>query len=285
MQLENREPDETVNYTIEHPLKEFAWLVGGVFGLIIVVTLVLGWFAGHVAAWLPFRHEASLADGFTRELRAPNVSPQHSAIERELNDIARRLGAVMELPADMSITVHYADDKTVNAFATLGGHIIMHRGLLERVPDENTLAMVMAHEIAHIKLRHPARAMGRGVAVGIMLTTVSANMGRSAASGTVTAGSITLLSFSREQELAADREAQAALQKLYGHVGGAPDLFRVLTEASGGGKLHVAALTTHPLTPDRVEALGDQMRERAWLADGPRAPLSKTLASLGSPRP
>jgi len=284
MQLENREPDETVNYTIEHPLKEFAWLVGGVFGLIIVCTLLVGWFAGHVAAWMPYRHERDLADGVAAQLRTANPSAAQAAIERDLNDLARRLVAVMDLPADMVITVHYADDKTVNAFATLGGNIVMHRGLLQRIRDENTLAMVMAHEIAHIKLRHPARAMGRGVAVGIMLTAVSTGMGRNAASGVLgSAGGITLLSFSREQERDADREAVTALHKLYGHIGGAADLFQALTEASGGEKAHIAALTTHPLTPDRVQALSDRAQAGGWSQEGQRKPLSPALSVPAKP--
>lgn len=284
MELENREPDETVNYTIEHPLKEFAWLIGGVVGLVVVATLLLGWFADHVAAWMPFRYERDLADGVAIQLRAASPSPRHAAIERQLNDLSQRLVKVMALPADMAITVHYADDKTVNAFATLGGNIVMHRGLLERIGDENTLAMVMAHEISHIKLRHPARAMGRGVAVGIMLTAVSSGMGRNAASGVLgSAGGITLLSFSREQEREADLEAVIALNKLYGHIGGAADLFRVLSDASGADKLHVAALTTHPLTPERVQALSDHARASGWAAEGPRTPLPATLGTL--PRP
>ncbi|MBK8289217.1 MAG: M48 family metalloprotease [Cellvibrionales bacterium] len=43
--------------------------------------------------------------------------------------------------------------------------------LLDAIKDSETaLAMVMAHELAHIKLRHPATAMGAGFAVALLLS-------------------------------------------------------------------------------------------------------------------
>jgi predicted Zn-dependent protease len=42
----------------------------------------------------------------------------------------------------------------VNAFALPGGFIYVNRGLLDQVRTEGELAGVMAHEIAHIALRH-----------------------------------------------------------------------------------------------------------------------------------
>ena len=78
----------------------------------------------------------------------------------------------------MAVTVHFADEKTVNAMATLGGNVVFYRGLLERLDSEDAVATVLAHEIAHAKLRHPASGLGRGVAVGVVLSVVSSGMGR-----------------------------------------------------------------------------------------------------------
>ncbi|MBK8289542.1 MAG: M48 family metalloprotease [Cellvibrionales bacterium] len=63
--------------------------------------------------------------------------------------------------------------------ATLGGHIVVYQGLLDATKDSETaLAMVMAHELTHIKLRHPAGAMGRGFAVAALLLSTFAGAGR-----------------------------------------------------------------------------------------------------------
>ncbi|MDR3342153.1 MAG: M48 family metallopeptidase [Treponema sp.] len=46
------------------------------------------------------------------------------------------------------------DSPEINAFATSGGHIFITRGLLECANSEDTLAAVIAHELAHLQLRH-----------------------------------------------------------------------------------------------------------------------------------
>jgi predicted Zn-dependent protease len=54
------------------------------------------------------------------------------------------------------------DSPEINAFATSGGHIFITRGLLECVTSEDTLAAVIAHEIAHIQLQHSIKAIKAG---------------------------------------------------------------------------------------------------------------------------
>src|SRR5439155_14616378 len=41
-----------------------------------------------------------------------------------------------------------------NAFALPGGFMYVNEGLLTRLPDDNAVAFVMAHELAHTSHRH-----------------------------------------------------------------------------------------------------------------------------------
>jgi predicted Zn-dependent protease len=52
--------------------------------------------------------------------------------------------------------VEILDSDEINAFATPGGHIFLTRALVECAGSEDALAAVIAHEIAHIQLRHAA---------------------------------------------------------------------------------------------------------------------------------
>lgn len=53
-----------------------------------------------------------------------------------------------------SVHVFVSSSYEVNAFATVGGHLIVNRGLLRDCRNESELAGVLSHEIAHIQLHH-----------------------------------------------------------------------------------------------------------------------------------
>ena len=76
-----------------------------------------------------------------------------SSADRYVDAIGRRLAAVAPGPKfPYSFKVVNAAD--INAFALPGGPIYLTRGLIESVPSEPELAGVIAHEIAHVALRH-----------------------------------------------------------------------------------------------------------------------------------
>ena len=55
--------------------------------------------------------------------------------------------------------VSILDTDEINAFATPGGHILITRGLIKCAVSEDTLAAVIAHEVAHIQLQHGLMAI------------------------------------------------------------------------------------------------------------------------------
>lgn len=280
--LENRPPTEGINSSTDNPLKELAWLLGG--GLVVVIALVfaVALAAQWIAPRIPYEYEARLAATLPPMATAP-ATEQGRAVQRELQELADRLAARMQLPGGMQVRAGYADSKTINAFATLGGQTVFFRGLLARLDSEDALAMVMAHEIAHLKHRHASAALGRGVAVGVLLSVVSAELGRSAAAGVLSqAGLATTLAFSRDQERVADDSALAVLAQEYGHLGGAMDLFRVMAALPGADSAvpQVEVLRTHPLTPNRQRAIEEWARRNDVRIEGARRPLPAAIAAL-----
>ena len=283
MKLENRLPDEGINASHENPLKEFAWLIVGGVVVIVALAALIGWGAGWIAPRIPYRYEARLVADL--DLAKPSGNEAARAAQAELQALADRLIKHMTLPEGMAVRVGYRDDKTVNAFATVGGQTVFFRGLLGKLDNENALAMVLAHEIAHLKYRHPAQALGRGIGVGIVLSVVSAELGQSAA-GTVLsqAGVTTLLAFNREQEREADEEALRVIAAEYGHVGGALDLFGVFLKLPAPSRdpavPAIEFMRTHPLTASRVAAVRAWATARGVTLDGPRRPLAPALGAV-----
>jgi predicted Zn-dependent protease len=249
MKYSNPEIPEGINTSKRHPLKEFILLTSGVIGIVAIAVLVLGLLADQLAHHIPFEVEQKFAD--TRLLDNTSSGPMQSY----LDSLAQRIAAAQNLPSDISITVHYLDDDTVNAFATLGGHIYMFRGLLEKLPNENAVAMVLAHEIAHIKHRHPIRSLGRGVTIGLALSMVSSSLGDAVVDRIVgNTGTLTALTFSRDQERESDETALHTLMALYGNVAGADQLFEALQDTQGVPEMP-EFFSTHPLSKNRINRI------------------------------
>lgn len=268
MKLENPPQADQYDPDAEQPLRELAILLGGVLALGLVIAVALAFAAGLVAPRLPFAVE--------RDFMASRITADQrfEAQSRELRRLSARLAAALALPPEMVLTLHYSDDMTVNAYATLGGHIVVHRGLIARVESENALAAVLAHEIAHVRLRHPAGAAGRGVAIGLALSVLSSAIGNSVAERIMGAtGMGVLLSYSREQETAGDEDALRAVAATYGHLGGAADLFETLKKAHPNSEGGLELFRSHPYSDRRIEHVREFAARHGLAAEGPLTPL------------
>lgn len=260
--------DHSVNVTREHPLKEFFQLVLGVLTLGAVVLLVVHLAAGYFASKIPFRFEQAMVNHI--DALKPVDSPQ----QRALQALADRLGAHMDLPPGMTVTVHYGEDDVVNAFATVGGHIFFYKGLVEKLESEDALAMVMAHEIAHVKHRHPIVSMGKGLTIMALMGSLVGMSGSTAGEHllgpTVHAG---LMKFSRDQETQSDRSAADAINKVYGHILGAKGLFEMF-DGETGSLQPPEILSSHPHSIGRWESLKAIAQSRGWQTEGVLTPLT-----------
>ncbi len=276
MEYSNPKIPEGINSSQEHPLKEFSLLLFGIGLLVGILFIFLATAADYIAPHIPFSIEQQVANQYTQNRpEAAEPSAEAKQINRYLQQLANQLANIQALPEEMPITVHYIEEDTVNAFATLGGHILIFRGLLDEISDENVLAMVMAHEIAHIKHRDPLRGAGRAIIFGLAISMVSMAIGNQVIDQFISGGGmLTALQYGREQESEADKMALNALHTRYGHIGGATELFEILdTQRNEKGFESPEFLSTHPESQHRIERIEQIAAAKGWAIEGPRTPL------------
>jgi Zn-dependent protease with chaperone function len=75
------------------------------------------------------------------------------SIEAHVDGIGQRLAAVAP-GAKFPYQFKVVNASDINAFALPGGYLYLNRGLIEAAQNEGQLAGVMAHEMAHVALRH-----------------------------------------------------------------------------------------------------------------------------------
>ncbi len=279
-QLENRLPDEGINASDEHPLKEFSWVVGAGLLVFAVILALTTWLAGWGAPKIPFKYEALLAQRVGLGALNPTHADQHQALQA----LADRLTAKMDLPPGMTIKVSFNPSSTVNAYATIGGHVVVYAGLLEKLPSEAALATLLAHEIGHVKHRHVAASMGRGMGIALVLSLLSADVGGQVAQSVFGASSqLALMNYSRDHENQADEEALHATVALYGHGAGYMELFEVLQNEerkSPEVMRSVGVFRSHPLTQDRLEHARTLAQRNSWSLQGGSPALAVVLKRL-----
>lgn len=279
MKYQNPELPEGINVSRSQPLLDLLRLLGGLLVVAAIVFTALGLLADKLAKYIPFATELKVAARF------PDALPAPGPVTSYLQQLADRIAAAQELPEGMRINVHYVDEPTINAFATLGGNVVLFRGLLNKMPSENALAMVISHEIAHVKMRHPISTLGRGLAIGVALAMISAGAGGDIAGNTLgSAGLLTALTFSRSQERDADTDALRTVAKMYGHVAGADQIFRLLqneSEAQLGDA--PAFLRTHPLDRERIDAIGAAAAANDWPTNGEVVLIPEEIRRLVKP--
>ena len=143
------------------------------------------------------------------EAEAAKALQQYARYDNEelqdyVNQVGQRIVAVSHR-SQMPFKVTVLDSDQINAFA-VPGYIFVFRGLLAYLNSEAELAAVMGHEIAHVTARHSVRrdAGQTATAVGatiLGILTQSADVANIAG----TAGTALGFSYSREQELEADK--------------------------------------------------------------------------------
>ena len=173
-------------------------------------------------------------------------------INQYVQEIGQRLAATSDRP-DLPYTFQVVRDNSINAFATMGGFVYLHTGLIKTADNEAELASVIAHEIGHIvgrhsitQLRNTALAQGLLSAAGLD-TKTWVQLGVNLAYN---------LPNSRKDELEADRLGLNNLAE----AGYAPTaMISFMGKLAQQGGSIPAILSTHPATGDRIFALQKQL--------------------------
>ena len=153
------------------------------------------------------------------------------------------------------------DDKTVNAWCMPGGKVAFYTGILPVCKDENGVAVVMGHEIAHAIANHGRERMSQGLVENGLLSSLSAALGQNPTLTqqiflqAVGAGAnIGMLKFSREQESEADHIGLIFLAKAGYDPNEAPEFWGRMVAMSKSEK-PPEWLSTHPSDQSRIQAL------------------------------
>lgn len=219
-----------------------------------------------VADRIPARWEARLGRSALNQLKAGSEFIEDAAIREMLTGITDPV--FQGIPeTEYDFRVYVAKNPEINAFALPGGIIVLNSGLILAATGPEQVAGVLAHEAAHVTLRHGLRQIIGTVG---LFAGVQALFGDATGLMAVLIDNSALLlirKYSRDYEREADETGWAYLKAAGIDPRGMIAFFHLLLEEAEKGEASPAGpgealhfLSTHPATPERIDRLREKWR-------------------------
>lgn len=213
---------------------------------------------GHGLDMYSMEHEIALGKQLAQDVDRTAKFITDPVVTEYVNRVGQNL--VRNSDSQVPFTIKVIDSDAVNAFALPGGFFYVNSGVVLRADEESELAGVMAHEIAHVCARHGTRNATKGTimqmaTIPLILLGPGGWLGYGIYEGLNFAIPMTYLKFNRDAEREADF---LGLQYMY-KAGYDPNSFVTFFEkVEADEKKHPGTIpklfSTHPPTPDRIEA-------------------------------
>lgn len=200
------------------------------------------------------------------EMKAEKNLSNDPAVREYVQCVSSALTRTLDDRSQWEVAVF--EDDAVNAFALPGGKIGVFTGLLDVAENQDQLAAVIGHEIAHVLAEHSNARVSANYATAAGLQAVDALISGQASGATrqqamallgLGAQYGVLMPYGRSQE----READVLGVQIMAEAGFRPeasvDLWQNMAEAGGPSPPEI--LSTHPSPDSRMDDLRDELPE------------------------
>jgi len=189
-------------------------------------------------------------------------------VQERIQRVGQRIAAVCDRK-DIEYSFKVIDNDEVNAISLPGGYVYCFQGLLDKIENDDQLAAVLAHEVAHIVAKHSIKKLQAAMGYSFLSILIAQSAKSSQVSRGVNAAIAQLfLGYSRQDELLADKLG-ARYIKLAGYNPHAMiDFLKKLDEENKRKPLgRRSYFRTHPYVPDRIRVVKQELGEEISFED------------------
>lgn len=243
--ITRRAPDITANAeptSVARPLL----ITAAIAVVLAALYFVFPYFSGGVARAVPQSWAQQIGDGIITTISQDEKVCAGADGTAVLEAMVAKLVTSSEL--DVDIRVQVVDHQIQNALAAPGGRILVFRGLLNKASSAEEVAGVVAHEIGHTINRHPLERLVEVFGLQLFFGSTSSDIGG-------LASTVTILSYGRDAEAEADRDAVSLLNR----AGISADAFAGFFDRLGGKGQYSSNipsfLSSHPKSAERARLI------------------------------
>lgn len=175
-----------------------------------------------------------------------------------VQEIVGRLAPHVETNG-LDFDVHIVDADICNAFCLPGGTIVLYTGLIRRAASPEEVAGVLAHEMAHAAERHGLRQVGQAIGLAAAVNLIIGNVEGLVVAGAEVFKLATINSYSRVQEVDADRRGVRMLSAAAIDPMSLARFFETMQREAGNLPAGLTWLSTHPDHAARIADIREQV--------------------------
>lgn len=220
--------------------------------------------------------EAEMGREFDKKVRMMLPIVEDPMIHDFVEGVIQRIYDKMP-PQPFRVTTTVIANGTLNAFAVPGGYVYIFTGLLSQLDNEDQLAAVISHELAHVSQHHVVDRIEKmetvsiastvGTLAGIFLGATGSGstreMGKALTVGSQAAAYAAFLTYTQENEREADHVGLGYLVEAGYNPEGMPQTFEIMlrNQFRGTNTNLPSYLSTHPKLSERSAYLHARIAE------------------------
>jgi predicted Zn-dependent protease len=202
------------------------------------------------------QYKQMLTQAQSQKALGPTEHPQVKRLRAIANRIIPFTHDCNPAARDWQWEVNLIGSQELNAFCMPGGKIAFYYGILAKLQlNDDEVAMIMGHEVAHALLEHARERMGKNAATNLGATALSAVLGLGSLGDAALRQGAGLLSlkYSRDDESEADALGLILAAKAGYNPAAGVTLWQKMMAASKGAP--PSWLSTHPSGDARIQSI------------------------------
>ena len=121
---------------------------------------------------IPLETEEELGEMLMESYLEQSVEVKDSVVLNALYKITDRLENSLD-SSNFIYKFYVIENEQVNAFATLGGNVVVFTGLLKLTDSPEEVAAVLAHEMGHVEERHVSKMLVKQLGIGVVMSVLT----------------------------------------------------------------------------------------------------------------